>query len=122
MGGDSTPAIGFAAGIERLILALDKEKRNINIPIDVYIVTVGEKSIIHGTKIAYLLRNQLGLIVISDMLQKSMKSQMKEANKLNAKFSIIIGDNELQSKKVLIKDMLSGEQKNVDFDKIIDFF
>jgi len=122
LGGDSTPAIGFAAGIERLILALDKEKRNINIPIDVYIVTVGEKSIIHGTKIAYLLRNQLGLIVISDMLQKSMKSQMKEANKLNAKFSIIIGDNELQSKKVLIKDMLSGEQKNVDFDKIIDFF
>ena len=51
-----------------------------------------------------------------------MKSQMKEANKLNAKFSIIIGDNELQSNKVLIKDMLSGEQNNVNFDKIIDFF
>ena len=122
LGGDSTPAIGFAAGIERLILALNKEKINIDIPIDVYIITIGEKSIIHGTKIAHHLRNKLGLIVVSDMLQKSMKSQMKEANKLNAKFSIIIGDNELQNNNVLIKDMLSGEQKNVNFDKIIDFF
>jgi len=122
LGGDSTPAIGFAAGIERLILALDEEKRNIDISPDIYIVTVGEKSIINGTKIAHNLREKLGFIVISDMLQKSIKSQMKEANKLNAKYALIIGDNELENKEVLIKEMSSGKQHNVDFDKIIDFF
>ena len=56
------------------------------------------------------------------MLQKNMKSQMKEANKMNAKYVLIIGDNELESKEVIIKEMFSGEQHNILLDKIIEFF
>lgn len=111
LGGKPTPAIGFAAGIERLILALDKEKKKLEISPDIYMVTLGENTIAYSLKIASLLREKLGFIVISNTLQKNMKSQMKEANKIKSKYVIIIGENEIANNEVLIKNMLSGEQK-----------
>ena len=120
LGGEPTPAIGFAAGIERLILALDKEK--INICLDIYMVTLGREAIACGAKIAYDLRKDLNFIVVSDMLQKNIKSQMKEANKLNAKHVLIIGENEIKNNEVSIKNMLSGKQHIVKINNIIKFF
>ena len=121
LGGKSTPAIGFAAGIERLIIALDN-KVNLDDSADIYMVTLGNSAIDIGLKIAYDLRMMCNLNVISDMLQKNMKSQLKEANKLKAKHAIIIGENEIANKEVIIKNMLSGNQENISFNQIINYF
>ena len=121
LGGKSTPAIGFAAGIERLIIALDN-KLNLDDSADIYMVTLGDSAIDIGLKIAYDLRMMCNLNVISDMLQKNMKSQLKEANKLKAKHAIIIGENEIANKEVIIKNMLSGNQENISFNQIINYF
>ena len=71
-----------------------------------------------GLKIAYDLRKHCEFTVISDMLQKNMKSQLKEANKLKAKYAIIIGENEIINKEAVIKNMLTGDQENINFNQI----
>ena len=120
LGGKKTPAIGFAAGIERLILVLNKN--NYKKKTDVYVVTIGEDAISTGLQISDSIRINSKIAVTCDMQRRSLKSQMKEANKLQAKYAIIIGDEELSTNLAVIKDMHSGEQKNVPFDKIISFF
>jgi len=122
LGGAQTPAIGFAAGIERLILAMNYDDSKFNKSTDIYVVTIGEDAISTGLKISNSIRVNNKLAVTCDMKRRSLKAQMKEANKLNAKYSIIIGDDELLANKVVIKDMNSGEQENVHFDKINSFF
>ena len=122
LGGIQTPAIGFAAGIERLILAMNHDDSRFKKSADIYMVTIGEDSISMGLKISNSIRLNTKLAVTCDMQRRSLKAQMKEANKLNAKYTIIIGDNELRASKAVIKNMDSGEQKNVHFDKINSFF
>jgi len=122
LGGKSTPAIGFAAGIERLILALDIKKYIIENSPDVYIVSVGENAIQFSIKIANMLRVNKNFIVITDTLRRGLKSQMKEANKLNSKYAIIIGDNEIKNNKATIKNMSDGNQETVIFDNIESYF
>ena len=122
LGGKQTPAIGFAAGIERLILAMNHDDSRFKKSVNIYMVTIGEDSISMGLKISNSIRLNTNLAVTCDMQRRSLKAQMKEANKLNAKYTIIIGDNELQISKAVIKNMDSGEQKNVHFDKINSFF
>jgi len=122
LGGKKTHAIGFAAGIERLILAMNHDDNRFKKSTDIFMVTIGEDAISTGLKISDSIRLNTQLSVTCDMKRRSLKAQMKEANKLNAKYSIIIGNDELLAKKVVIKDMNSGEQKNVHFDKINSFF
>ena len=122
LGGTQTPAIGFAAGIERLILAMNHDDSRFKKSADIYMVTIGEDAISMGLKISNSIRLNTKLAVTCDMQRRSLKAQMKEANKLNAKYTIIIGDNELRVSKAVIKNMDSGEQKNVHFDKINSFF
>ena len=122
LGGKSTPAIGFAAGLERLIIALND---NFTIPkkhLDIYIISIGEKAIEKSIKIAKNLRYKYNLSVITDNLRQSMKSQMKEANRLNVQHTIIIGEEELKNDKLIIKNMKSGEQEEIDFDKVGTYF
>jgi histidyl-tRNA synthetase len=85
-------------------------------------VTLGEEAMSYGLSIASTLRKKLGFIVVSDMLQKNMKPQLKEANKINSDYVIIIGDNEIINKEVLIKNMVQGEQEKVSLDKIVSYF
>ena len=106
-------------GLSRI---LNYDDNRFNKSTDIFIVTIGEDAISMGLKISDSIRLNTKLAVTCDMLRRSLKSQMKEANKLNAKYSIIIGEDELQANKVIIKDMNSGEQKNVHFDKINSFF
>jgi len=122
LGGKSTPAIGFAAGIERLILALNvKDETLIQRP-DIYIITIGEDALQYSLNIAELLRINKEFIVITDTLRRSIKAQMKEANKLNVKYAIIIGDDELKNNQATIKNMDSGKQENIPFDQIEPYF
>jgi len=117
LGGKPTPAMGFAAGIERLILALNKEELSIFKRPNIYIITKGKEYLECSFKIAESLRNN-NFIVMNDTLRRSLKSQMKDANRLNVLYTIIIGEDEIKSNKVTIKNMDKGSQNQVPFNKI----
>ena len=110
-GGQPTPGIGFAIGLERVLLALEKQHLlpNFDTGIDVYIAPIGDR----GKTTAFKLLNQLrraGLSCDMDMMDRSIKAQLKRANKYPARFVIIIGDDEVDQGKVMFKNMDSGEQ------------
>ena len=121
LGGKPTPAIGFAAGIERLILSLNQKKLSIFKRPNIYIINTEEKNLELSIKITESLRNN-NLIVINDTLRRSLKSQMKDANRLNVLYTIIIGEDEIKSNKATIKNMDKGTQDKVSFDKINSYF
>ena len=120
LGGKSTPAIGFAAGLERLILVLENQDDIIKNRSDIYLISLGEDAIKFSFEIAEKLRKN-NLKVIMETLRRSLKSQMKEANKLQVKHVIIIGEEEIKNQKVIIKNMDSGNQKEISLDQIDTF-
>jgi len=121
LGGESTPAVGFAAGVERLILAIDKKESSVKPP-DIYIVHLGDKAIITASKLANDLRNNCGKTVVLETLRRSLKSQMREADRCGAETTIIIGDEELSNNKLIIKDMFTGNQQDITISDATHFF
>ena len=121
LGGKSIPSIGFAAGMERLMLALDFNKEQ-DIHLDVFIISIGKKAITNSLKICDKLRNQLGIYVRMDFSRSSFKSQMRQANKLNAEYVIILGEEEIKRKVGIIKTMSTGEQFEAPLDTIHKHF
>ena len=119
LGGKDTPGVGFAAGIERILLALSSNEQIQN-P-DIYIVGFGNKAIKHVLICAEALRNN-GFSVNTDLLRRSLKSQMKEANKTRAKTAILIGDKEIEQKKLQIKNLEDGKQYDIPFDSLVQHF
>ena len=121
-GPEDKKGIGFALSIERLLLALESE--NIELPIDntidAFVVAMGEKAGDVGVKLTNDLR-LAGFKVQSDYFDKKMKAQMKLADRYNAKFSIIIGDSELENGQYVVKDMKTYDQENVEFDNIVKY-
>ena len=121
LGGKAAPAIGFAAGIERLILSINNEKlKKIKCP-DIYMICLGDEAIKTSFNLACELRKN-DFIVIMETLRRSLKSQMKEANKLDSQFTIIIGQDEIENQKAIIKNMETGNQAKVPFNKINSYF
>jgi histidyl-tRNA synthetase len=121
LGGKPTPATGFAAGIERILLACENEK-SFSVPdsaIDVYLVQIGEGLESFIMELASKLRTQ-NLTVDFDYLQRSVKAQMREANKMNAKFTLFIGGDEYKQGMMNLKNMSSGEEEKISLDKIKD--
>jgi histidyl-tRNA synthetase len=114
LGGKPTPAIGFAAGIERIILNL--KKQNVAIPPlpkpQVFIAYLGDEAKDEAIKLASALR-QAGLGVIEAPGDKSLKAQLRQANSLGARFAVIIGEEELKTGAVILRDMTSAEQKTI---------
>ncbi len=122
VGGPSTPSIGFAIGLERLLLAL--EMQNL-IPVasekqHVYIAAIGQEAEKVGIQIQTELRNN-DFLADMDLQNRSLKSQMKQAGKLNALFTVIIGSNEIESGKAVVKNMESGTQEEVPFDQVVNY-
>jgi len=120
LGGKDTPAIGFAAGIERLFLVLEMQKR---FPLederlDVFIAPLGEKEKTMGLKLLKDLREK-GLRCDIDFLGRSLKSQLKEADRQKAKKVLIIGEDELKKGKGTLRDMETKEQKEIEFQKLV---
>ncbi len=110
--GKPTPGVGFAAGIERILLACENEKSLI-LPeekLDYYIVTLGENLTEKVYEAASILRRK-NLSVEFDYLNRSAKAQMREANKLNSRFVIFFGGDEYSSGNLSLKNMQTGEQK-----------
>ncbi|MFV9510936.1 histidine--tRNA ligase [Tepidibacillus sp. LV47] len=120
IGGNDVPGIGFAFSLERVALALKEKGIDLKLAkgIDVYFVTTGEKADSVSMKILDDLR-KAGIKAEKDYLGRKMKAQMKAADRLQAKYVLILGDDEFESKKVILRDMASGEQQEVSFDDII---
>jgi len=116
IGGKPTPGIGFAAGMERILMSINHG--NSKESIKIYIVGLGEKVRPVVAKLTNDLRHN-NLSSECDMLRRSMRAQMREANKLGAKYAIIIGDNELQQNRAQLKDLTSGNQETIDMDSIV---
>ena len=118
---DPVPAIGFAAGMERLFLALDAadaDRPGAPAP-DVFIAALGEEAEAWVFRTTQELR-AAGLQVALDLKGRSLKAQMREANRQNAPYTLIIGGNELEAEEATVKEMESGEQVDVPFDDLAE--
>jgi len=119
LGGKSTPAVGFAAGIERLLIALEKE--NIILPElsapDLYVASLDEKAYSGLLKIWNALRDK-GFIIETDLQRRSLKAMMRDAHKKNARFVTVIGADELKSGSIVLKDLKTGKEIKTDPDQI----
>ena len=121
LGGENIPAIGFAAGIERLVLAMNLES-NRTINTDIYIINIEKKYAAKAMQLADLLRKELGIAVYIDSLRRSIKSQMRHANKMNAKFTIILDSENLNEDKIFIKNMNDNTQESILINNVVSYF
>lgn len=121
MGGKPTPALGFGMGLERLIMIL--EKQGIEIPqpsnCDIYIATLGERAQLKAAQLIHLLRKE-GFYAEFDTVGRGLKAQMKYADKIGARLSFVLGDDEVESCKAKVKDMETGEVQEVEFKDLPD--
>jgi histidyl-tRNA synthetase len=123
IGGPETPGIGFALSIERFIAALDAEeiKLDINQGIDCYIVSLGDAAKDYTVGLLQQLRTA-GFSAERDYLDRKVKAQFKAADRLNAKYVAVLGDDELSNHKINVKNMSTGEQVEIDIDSFLNYF
>lgn len=114
LGGGDVPAVGFSLGIERILLLLEQEKGGwpAGDATDAYICAIGDAARLPVQLIATRLRRK-GMAVATDVLRRSIKAQMKDANRTDAVWTITIGDDELANGTCVIKHMATGEQQTV---------
>lgn len=115
IGGLSIPGVGFGLGKERLIILMEQKESLIednNAP-DIAVSFIGDKARLYALGLVHELRQQ-GVAAIIDTLNRNLKGQMKYANKLKAGYSVVIGDDEIEHGVVTLKDMKSGEQKQIN--------
>jgi histidyl-tRNA synthetase len=119
MGGPNTAALGFAMGIERLMLVLYAQKAEFPEPktCDVYIAPMGDEAALAATSLCTLLRKE-GFVALTDISGRGLKAQMKYADKKKARFTLIIGDSELENNKAQLKDMDNSNQCEISLDDI----
>ncbi len=120
-GGKPTGAVGFGLGIERLVMILEKQNGALEeVPErDVYIGSMGEKGLIRAQGITLALR-KAGVRAECDTVERSVKAQMKYANKIGVKYSVILGDSELESGQVELKEMETGEKETVSLAELAE--
>ncbi|USC87395.1 histidine--tRNA ligase [Staphylococcus aureus] len=121
--GPSETGIGFALSIERLLLALEEEGIELDIEenLDLFIVTMGDQADRYAVKLLNHLRHN-GINADKDYLQRKIKGQMKQADRLGAKFTIVIGDQELENNKIDVKNMTTGESETIELDALVEYF
>ena len=123
LGGQHTPSLGFAMGIERLMLLM--EAQGCEFPEaekpDLFIVALGEKATLKAIEIAKDMREE-GFSALLDLNQRSVRAQMKYADKLGAKFNVVIGDNEVEAKTAKLKNMQTGEETEINLDTFVSGF
>ena len=110
LGGDDSPGVGFALGIERLLLLLEEEKTD-NVS-DLYIAALGDSAAMEALRIQSEMIHK-GLSVSTDVMGRSLKAQMKYADKLGAQFVLIIGEDELVNGKYTLRNMSTKEQQEI---------
>ncbi len=120
-GGNPTPGVGFAIGIDRVVLALENKGIELESKevLKVYVAAVGEKANMEGMRLAAKLRHN-GLTVEKDYLGRSLKAQMKHADRVAARYVIILGDEEIEKRRVIVRDMKKGDQKEIEIDNLVN--
>ena len=122
LGGPNIPAVGFAMGYDRTVLAMDNSNVNLKLrdDIDVYIMYVSKTE---KETAAYLLQDLRlnGFITETDYLNKSLKAQFKSIERLNPKYLIILNDQDLKENKVTLKDNLTKEEQKIEINNLVDY-
>lgn len=123
LGGPHTPGVGFGMGMERLLLVLDAE--GLTIPaatqaggLDAYLASVGEAAAREAFRVLDRIR-AAGLRAVGEMADRGLRAQMKQADRLGARFAVIIGEQELAVRRAGVRDMRTGTQNDVDLDGIV---
>lgn len=119
IGGPDQPGIGFGIGLERIQLILEHQQVELSgiQPLDVYLVALGEAAEREVVKIIYDLRSR-GISAERDYLGRKMKAQMKSADRLHARYTAILGDDELARGEIAVKSMETGEQRTVKIEEL----
>lgn len=114
LGGAKTPSLGFGMGLERLLLVMQKQGCDFmeEKTCDLYIATMGDNAVKKALSMATSLRDE-GFFVEYDLIERGLKPQMKYADKIGAKFVIVLGDNEIESGSAKLKNMATGEQTDI---------
>ncbi len=122
-GGDHMPAVGFGLGIERLLLRL--EETGVVIPnqnlLDLYIAPLGEAAVKYAQGLVFRLRGT-GICVDTDHIGRGLRAQMKYADKLSCRYTLVLGENEIETGNAQIKNMQTGEQTQIQLAELTDFF
>ena len=125
MGGKSTPAVGFALGLERLVLLLEAQDIALGkSPLSIYLVALGDNAQIKSMQIANQLHHALPkAILYNDITLGSFKAQFKKADKANADYALILGEEEIQNNQIAIKPLKGqGEQQTMSLEEAIQYF
>jgi histidyl-tRNA synthetase len=122
LGGPSIPGMGFAMGVERTLIALKKQGKEVSLPSSplIYIATIDKESWKVGYQLADLLRSK-GIRAQMNLSEKSLSSQLKFANKRGIRWVIILGDEEIKENKVILKDMELGDQRKLRWQELEKF-
>ena len=119
LGGPKTPAVGFATGMERLIDVFQANNPNLNLEknMEIFVAYIGSQANLFATKYVEKLR-MAGIYAEKDIMGRSLKAQLKYADKKQAKFVITIGDNEIETGKASLKNMATGEVEEINLNEI----
>lgn len=122
LGGPDTPGIGFGMGLERLLMALEAENKEVPIDdeLDCFLVAVGDETVEKAVQLVHDFRKS-GLQVDKDYQGRKMKPQFKAADRSKAKYVLILGGNELQQETINVKEMKTGVQEEVPIAQIVDY-
>lgn len=114
LGGQKTPSLGFGLGLERLQLLMEAQGCAYPEPekADLFIIALGDKATGKALELAGDMRGE-GFAVLMDLNQRSLRAQMKYANKLGARYTVVLGDNEVDTDRVQLKAMDTGEETEV---------
>ena len=120
IGGNPTPAVGFAAGMERILIACEELGVSLTDPstLDVYVVCLGEQARLWGLSHMSKIRAK-GYSASMDYIGRSMKAQMKEANRENARYTLIVGDQELENQVFVLRDMTESNELSGSFEELM---
>ena len=118
LGGKHMPSLGFAMGMERLLMVMDAQKIEIpdNDKTALYIATMGDAAKVKAFELLRQVR-ECGLIAETDVVGRGLRAQMKYADKIGAKYSVVLGDNEIEENKARVKNMETGEQTELALDE-----
>ena len=121
MGGPQTPSLGFAMGIERLMMVLKAQDADMpEAPTcDLFIATLGEKASITASRLCKELRDE-GYKAQTDICGRGLKAQMKYANKIGAKFTLVLGDNEVETGKANLKNMSNSTEREIPLNELVE--
>ena len=122
IGGKDCPAVGFGLGIERLLLRLEETGVEIPAaaPVRLYIAPLGERAVTEAQSLVYSLRRS-GVSADTDHFGRGLRASMKYADKLGAEYTMVIGDNELSERAAKVKNMATGVEESVGFDRLAEY-